>query len=197
MKKETSVLCVPRNKLPIMWQRDFGWISVTAEDLAHVLCGTQIWIERQVAESDPDYKQIIPYLLVQNQSGDYAFYRRHGSEKRIHGFYSVGVGGHIDYTDDPGDGQSLMEIVIAGAKREINEEFKNPYCGSFRFLGLINEELTEVGRVHLGLVFHVALGNSPAPAAELDDFQWIRPDWIQHKMEYWSELAIELLKNSS
>lgn len=104
---------------------------------------------RNEVEQDPSYKQLIPYcLFVYN--GSVFYYRRGkaGGEGRLHSKRSVGIGGHISSTD-----QAARERrYFAAIEREIAEEI-DVQCGyTQRCVGLINDDLTEVGRVHLGIV---------------------------------------------
>ena len=71
-------------------------------------------------------------------------------EGRLHRKRSVGIGGHISAIDaiDNGGGNPYEE----GMRRELEEEVavESPYTA--RCVGLINDDQTEVGTVHLGLV---------------------------------------------
>ncbi|MFN3412355.1 MAG: hypothetical protein ACK4YF_09375, partial [Exilispira sp.] len=55
--------------------------------------------QRDIVEHDISKKQIIPYIIIQDSQNRFFIYRRKGNEKRLHGFYSSGTGGHIDYED--------------------------------------------------------------------------------------------------
>src|SRR5690606_11460485 len=131
------------------------------------------WLIRAQAETDPAFKQWIPYVLIENDHGELAAYPRKGSESRLHGLYSLGVGGHINPSDaHDEDGVSVREIwekaIFHGLRRELTEEFPDATSGETRFVGLINEESSSVGRVHLGLVFHHHIQGVPAsPEGEL------------------------------
>ncbi|MEL5720912.1 MAG: hypothetical protein P1P59_07270 [Treponemataceae bacterium] len=152
------------------------------------------WIERNIAETDTNYKQIIPYILVQNSEGKFACYPRHGTETRLHGLYSCGIGGHIDAIDK---GKDIFTTIKNGMTRELSEEFKNFQKAKvdLKYLGIINEVETSVGLVHLGLVFYAKCFEDylPEPAAELSGLEWKTLDEIKLlKMELWSTLAFKL-----
>ncbi|MEM0438230.1 MAG: NUDIX domain-containing protein [Candidatus Micrarchaeia archaeon] len=105
-------------------------------------------------ESNPNYQQVIPYVVVRF-GGKFFMYERlkGGTETRLHNLKSVGVGGHID----PGDfgNETLMQAL----RREFFEEVT--YGGRFepRVVGFINERGSGSGRdvqdVHFGVVFLV------------------------------------------
>lgn len=104
---------------------------------------------RDVMEQDPSFKQLIPYCVF--RCGDQIFsYRRDKGqgESRLLGKRSVGIGGHISSIDENAGGSSYLE----GMRREIEEEVFLEAGYRHRCVGLINDDLTEVGKVHLGIV---------------------------------------------
>jgi len=111
---------------------------------------------RNEVEKDPSFKQLIPYMIFRHTDAVGApavFQYTRGSgmgEGRLHRKRSVGIGGHISSIDvgDAGDGDPYQE----GMRRELNEEVSldTPYTA--HCVGLINDDETEVGTVHLGVV---------------------------------------------
>lgn len=104
---------------------------------------------RNEVEEDPSYKQLIPYCIFRH--GDEIFsYRRGkaGGEGRLHSKRSVGIGGHISSTDRLQGDRRYQEAM----HREISEEVILDAGFSDRCVGLINDDETPVGRVHLGIV---------------------------------------------
>jgi predicted NUDIX family phosphoesterase len=110
---------------------------------------------RSEMEHDPSYKQLIPYAVFQHVDAAgvvrvFQYTRGKGQgEKRLHSKRSIGVGGHISSLDS-GDGE--IRPYEEGMRRELAEEvvIDTPY--ESRCVGLINDDETEVGRVHLGVV---------------------------------------------
>ncbi len=110
---------------------------------------------RHEVEQDPGFKQLIPYVIFRHAGGDggesvFRYTRGKGQgEGRLHSKRSVGVGGHISAVDAAGDGADPYE---EGMRRELDEEVEvmAPYAA--RCVGLINDDQTEVGKVHLGVV---------------------------------------------
>ncbi|MCG8635032.1 MAG: phosphoesterase [Desulfobacterales bacterium] len=194
-----KVLCINRASLPARWvaQR-----TVLPMDLAGFTgqC-TQSgfsFVNRPEAEQDPGQKQIIPYILLQTEDGKQtAAYNRRGSETRLHDLWSVGIGGHINPIDRDNGGSSFKEILVTGMERELDEELiRRPAGDPVEFCGIISEDITPVGSVHLGAVFRI-LTNTPAaylPGEELYRFTWTRTETLKTlNMELWSELALELV----
>jgi predicted NUDIX family phosphoesterase len=111
---------------------------------------------RNQVEVDPDFKQLIPYVLFRHRSPsepDKVFQYTRGTgmgEGRLHRKRSVGIGGHISRDDVGSDGS--RDPYQEGMRRELEEEvsIESPYTASC--VGLINDDQSEVGRVHLGVV---------------------------------------------
>lgn len=124
---------------------------------------------RPEMESDPSFKQLIPYVVFRycdSAGNDHVFQYTRGKgqgEKRLHSKRSVGIGGHICREDD-----SATETYFVGMHRELQEEVIIESRYSQRCVGLINDDLTEVGKVHLGVV-HVFDVEEPRVRAKEDD----------------------------
>jgi predicted NUDIX family phosphoesterase len=107
------------------------------------------YLPRPDAEEDPSYKQLIPYCVFRH--GDDVFHYTRGSQQgegRLHAKMSIGVGGHISTLDrDISD-----EPYLAGMERELEEEVSIETGFSAQLIGMINDDETEVGKVHLGVV---------------------------------------------
>lgn len=153
------------------------------------------WIERSEAEIDFSYKQIIPYVLLERSDKKFACYIRHGTEKRLHGKISCGIGGHID---EPDKKSTLCETIKTGMLRELGEELQNfdESKIELKYLGIINEIESEVGLVHLGIVYSAKCIESyiPKPSDELKNMEWKTKEEIKILgKELWTELAFKLL----
>jgi len=107
-------------------------------------------------EQDPSFKQLIPYVLfrhVDPQGAVHVFqYTRGGGqgESRLHTKSSVGIGGHIS-TEDAETG-SAQDVYRVGMQRELSEEVAIETPFTDQCVGLINDDETPVGQVHLGIV---------------------------------------------
>ncbi len=114
--------------------------------------GNNFFLPRPEAEINPAYKQIIPYALIafENKLAYYVRGKKAG-EQRLVAKGSIGIGGHMNETDE-----SLFAIdeqaYRAGVEREVNEEIKIDTQFEDRIVALLNDDTTEVGRVHLGIV---------------------------------------------
>lgn len=154
------------------------------------------FVERRHAERDSSLKQIIPYCVVK-QGEKILLLRRLGKqgEARLHKKLSIGVGGHINPIDHQGD------ILAAGTKREIEEELE--IRGPYRVepIGIINDDATEVGSVHFGLVQTVTVAEGDVGIREKDMMEgnFVPPSELralsreEGAFESWSQFLIEKL----
>lgn len=104
---------------------------------------------RDEMENDPDFKQLIPYCIF--KCGDLLFNYTRGKgqgESRLHTKRSIGVGGHISLEDRDAEDSPYLQ----GMRREIEEEVSVGSAFMENCVGLLNDDLTEVGKVHLGIV---------------------------------------------
>jgi predicted NUDIX family phosphoesterase len=161
MPTEERVLCFDRTLLEQLGV--FQGLSMEVEKYLPVVTASSnlIYRNRSEAEQDKRYKQLIPYVLIVCK-GKILRYRRGrgGQETRLHGLYSVGVGGHISEEDhglfSSGGGyqdgmrrELIEEVAVEGAKDAA--------------VAVINDDSTDVGQVHFGVV-HVMAVDSEAVA---------------------------------
>ena len=201
---DSLVLCSPTARLPRAWLPECACVSLTEAELWRELAALDpIWLPRSQAETDPSFKQWIPYVLLRNPHGELAAYPRQGSETRLHGRWSVGIGGHINPVDDQPAVERTAhwwrDCLWNGLHRELLEEFPGAVEGRTRFLGLIHESFSSVGRVHLGAAFLHDVGDLVTePGPELAGLQWLPlakiggHEWPFELFETWSRLALKL-----
>ena len=194
MGLDEYALCISKNDLPADWVKPVVSIPLDIKtlekSLAEQLC--QFRCRREI-ENDFSIKQIIPYVLSFNLKNELLAYMRHGTEERLHHLWSVGVGGHLNKNDFH-SGYSILQGIVSGMKRECQEEL-GLTPDSFEFLGVINEEKSDVGHAHLGLVFSAHLPCLSVDASdELRSVTFCRRSEIgQMRTEFWSQLALRLL----
>jgi predicted NUDIX family phosphoesterase len=152
---------------------------------------------RSEVEDDPGFKQIIPYVVFRCVDAVFCYTRgKTQGEARLHRLRSLGVGGHVSETD--AQGGKTLEAYEAAMKREIDEEVEVKSSGQIRRVGLINDDATPVGRVHLGVVHLFELEQPHVVAREegLAEARFIPSSmiWtIQEEFETWSQICIKSL----
>ncbi|HDS30664.1 MAG TPA: phosphoesterase, partial [Firmicutes bacterium] len=143
-----------------------GFLKDIHPDFLATLPANTIFIERTVAESDPSFRQVIPYVLIRH-NGTYLTVTRHKTqgEERLHDKMSVGIGGHINPVDD-----ETGDILDSGLKRELSEELAvddPPGFHDLEPLGLICDDTDDVSKVHVGIVLRWDVSN-PVGVRETD-----------------------------
>jgi predicted NUDIX family phosphoesterase len=186
---EERVLVVPRDALV----PGNGWLGVRHGDLADALAVVARegrFLRRGDAEEDPAHKQVIPYLVLRDGERWFLMRRtRGGGDARLHDLWSIGVGGHLN----PGDGD-----VPGGLRREWAEEVVADFVPDFAPLGLLNDDTTAVGAVHVGFVYTADATGRPVTIRETDKLSgsFVTSDEVArhlHELETWSRLAFEAL----
>ncbi|QDT38428.1 phosphoesterase [Stratiformator vulcanicus] len=153
------------------------------------------FLPRSEAEEDPSYKQLIPYCIF--MCGDTVFQYTRGSgvgEARLKAKRSIGVGGHISKEDAAG-GQDPYKTGLA---RELTEEVEYPADHSEQIVGLINDDETPVGKVHLGVVhlFQVKEPKVRPLESTMTDVGFVSPAMLARefdRLETWSQICLKHL----
>lgn len=189
-----DILVFKRKDIKKMYLKEKTVIKISEQQLIKDFKSESInFFVRDKCEKNTEYKQIIPYVLVTHHN-KMACYQRNGSENRLRGKYSVGIGGHVEKQDYVS--YSLIQTIYNSIYRELSEEFLdfNFYETGLDFLGVINEELTDVGHTHIGFVYLLNTAKQFAPGKELENLEWLDiADIYEKDLELWSKLALELM----
>lgn len=159
-KKTEEILVVPTDKFPDGWL-DRGVSDIYEEELEELLQQAE-YHTRYLMEGNPNYKQIIPYILVKDTlepHGKLLVYERSasGGENRLHNKYSIGVGGHLDQNMED-TFESNVECFWNGAARELKEELGiSADTTNFDLLATVYDDSNDVGKVHFGIVLGYTL----------------------------------------
>jgi predicted NUDIX family phosphoesterase len=189
MADDELVLGVPRDLL----MEEGGWHGLLHGDITP-------WLERIErhgsfrrrgdCETDPSWKQVIPYLVVVDRGSLFLMKRtRAGSDERLHERWSIGVGGHVN----PEDGG-----IAGGIAREWAEELVAGWSPEPRLVGLLNDDTDPVGAVHVGLVHRVEAAGRLVAVRETHKLEgaFVSPiDCLRvyDRMETWSSLVYDHL----
>jgi predicted NUDIX family phosphoesterase len=176
-------------------------------DVLNKIVQNGLFRKRNELEEDSSFKQIIPYAIIsyiepepigfpKNQS--FYLYKRTSNqrEKRLHNQMTIGVGGHMNPRNvmDPNE-----QYLIDELKRELFEEVKlinGCFIKGIDFIGFINDDTISVGRVHIGLLYHVQVSNKDVTVNETDKMtaEWIdKSDLTEfyEEMETWTKIAFD------
>ena len=190
---DERVLVVPRER--IMDAR--GWRGIVESGAAAMLAviATEGRVEPRAAmERDPRFKQVIPYLVLRDRGRLFLMRRtRAGGDERLHDKLSIGVGGHLN----PGDVD-----LAGGLAREWAEEIAADFVPEFRLVGLLNDDETEVGRVHLGVVY---VADADGRAVRIRETRKLEGAFaepaavraVYDRLETWSQLVLDAIGDES
>jgi predicted NUDIX family phosphoesterase len=186
---QESVLVVPRTVVDALCPQTFCREGEAVK--AAVLANCR-FLERTIAEHDFQSKQVIPYVVIQHGTR-YLLMRRTSrqTESRLHHKYSLGIGGHINNQDVAGGNG---DVIAAGMRRELEEEIHVEGAESCQLVGVINDDSTEVARVHLGLVYLLKAVSPRFTIVEHDKYtaMWSTPAQMAgyyDLMESWAQIV--------
>jgi predicted NUDIX family phosphoesterase len=184
------VLVVPRPSL----MADPGWHGVTdagLESFESIVARDGAFRDRAAMEQDRGWKQVIPYLVLRDGPRYFLMRRtRAGGDARLHDRWSIGVGGHLN----PGDGD-----LAGGLRREWAEEIEADFVPEFQLVGLLNDDTTEVGSVHVGAVYVADAAGRPVVIRETEKLEGSFAEAaavaaVEPRLETWSALVFRHLE---
>ena len=195
-KWDEQILVVNRKELFNNEENHFyGFIEKNDEKTKKIIDTFELYEvkRRGDMEEDPSYKQLIGYVLLKDSNtNDVLVYKRlvGGGEARLHGKASVGIGGHMNEVE----GKTIFEMLIINAARELNEEVgvsEEEALNNLHFIGLINDDKTEVGQVHVGVVYECKVDKTKVEVKEDDTLviKWMSAEEAKSEENYetWSE----------
>ena len=157
-----------------------------------------LFLDRNVAENDDHHKQLIPYVVLRFGDSIFSYVRgKKSSESRLVAMRSIGVGGHIEPVD-----QSLFssdrDMYLEAARREVNEEVRLDSSYHENIVALINDDSTDVGKVHLGIMHIWDLAEPKVTKREglITQSGFVPIDKLKanlDELETWSQIALQVL----
>ena len=208
MQKDEQVLCIARTDLEKTWKGQLPTGIIDYPSIDTILALPLHFIPRGRAETDPSFKQVIPYQLFRVDKRYFVFRRGAGvGENRLSGRLSLGIGGHINSSDTSG-ARFFLQDFYAALERERDEELivNGDGTSSFpaHFRGWINDDSDPVGQVHIGAVFITDIQNVDQIAIRPDGEDLVHEGWLTasqvmdraYGFEKWSVLAVQLVENT-
>lgn len=187
---EEQVLVVDRKTL----EEKLGngvFLRPDMEELRRFLNAAHYYLPRSQAEQDRTAKQIIPYVVIRRGQAVFLLRRlKKQTEKRLHDKLSLGVGGHINPTED-----TAPDPLEAGLWRELNEEVSAQ--GKLTWAGVLNENDGGVSDFHAGLVCLLDTEEEVfVRETEKMSGRWVEPEELRQlypQLETWSRLVVDHL----
>lgn len=190
---EELILVVKREHLI---GEDEDWHGIRVDNIQRYLAIVNTkkeFMMRSVAEQEPRYKQIIPYLVFMHEERIFVMQRTaQATETRLQNKYTVGIGGHIRQED------IKSNDLFTWANREFHEEVLYEDTLTIETLGVLNDDSNDVGKVHMGFVF-LLNGTSDAISikSELKSGRFMSLDecvGTLNQFESWSQIVLEAIK---
>ena len=187
-----NVLVIPTALAAELCPTQFG---KPRPELERTILGSHSFRDREEAETNFSFKQVIPYIVVVNRAGEaqYLLTQRTSQqqETRLHNKFSIGQGGHINDHDF-----KSKDPILTGLMREVREEFKLAPEYGCSMIGLINDNSSEVAMVHFGLVYELRVSSLLLEVAEQGKHvaQWADVQTLRRHyevMENWSKLVMD------
>ena len=193
-----QVLVVPREAFEAVGA--FNGVRLNAQEYLSAFFGNGVahYMDRDEAEQNPQFKQIIAYAIFCCRGKVLAYARTSkGGEARLHDKWSLGIGGHINPVDGLADN---IDTYLAGVEREIREEISFSGTATQELYAVINDDTNEVGSVHLGIVHRFELDSDEVVPLEkkLANLKFCTLDELAgplyDKLETWSAICVDALK---
>ena len=190
---DEQVLVVPRERVPDA----AGWYGLRHEGLPAMLDVIERegrYAPRDAMEHEPSFKQVIPYLVLRDADRYFLMRRtRAGADVRLHDRWSIGVGGHLN----PGD-----DGLLGGLRREWREELDADFEPIFEPVAMLNDDTTDVGAVHLGIVVVADAAGRPVTVREREKLTGAfatagEVAAVAEHLETWSRLVFEALESGT
>jgi predicted NUDIX family phosphoesterase len=153
---------------------------------------------RAPAETNPALKQIIPYVLLVHEGRVLHYVRgKKAGEQRLVAKGSIGIGGHMNDHDE-GLFALDRDAYNAGVQREVGEELRLGSRYTNHIVALLNDDSSEVGSVHLGVVHIFRLESADVAKGEamITDLQFLDRQQLHARrdaMETWSQFCVDRL----
>lgn len=191
--KKTKILVIARKHIPEFLLIN-GFSPAPKPIINSVIESPHLhFMDRDEAENNPEFKQLIPYVVFKSPNGIFNYQRgKASSESRLRSLRSLGIGGHIEEED----GNTGKASYLKGLWRELEEEVGIKHSPeNIKLLGVINDDTNEVGKVHLGIVhlFNIESSNLESKELNLIDCKFSNIEELNDSkdlFETWSSLLI-------
>lgn len=199
-KYNQLIMVVKREKL--FYNDQFqGFSSAKDKDFKKRIIDNFEYLLRKEVETDSGYKQPISYVVLVNEKNKTVFvYQRaekdeDSTERRLHGKWSFGIGGHVDKEDEV-KGDPIEESMLREIEEEVDANVKE-----IKLVGYINDESNSVGEVHFGIFYLAKTQGDVFPKGkEIKDSKMMSITEVNDmesncEVELWSKIILPILKD--
>lgn len=187
-----QVMVVERDKIA-QYLVERGLVREQLDEILDAIYDGHFFLDRPTAEISPQYKQIIPYVIIRHADSFFLLQRtQKQTEARLHHKLSLGIGGHIN-PDTPD--------LLDGLHKELEEEVNVAGDYDLTFAGILNDDTTEVGTVHLGAVYVLEAHDRDVTVRETEKMtgRWVEAaelPALREQLETWSQIVYDELLGS-
>lgn len=189
---QEDILVIPRT---LLFQNTAAWFGINAtifDNYTSIIQNNATYMPRAHAETNPAYKQIIPYIIFTYDQKIFVMQRKStASEQRLASKFSIGIGGHIRQED------IVNSNILSWADREFEEEIHYYGSKNSQTLGVLNDDTNDVGQVHLGMVIlmkgnndHIAIRDEHKSGTLLTLNECVM---LYNNMESWSQFCLDFI----
>lgn len=203
MDKNEELILVVKRKSLFLGDVFEGFMRPSVDFLSRILDNFE-YVKRGIAEQDENFKQPIGYAVIFNPKSKKLFLYQRDSDKnnyfesRLYGKWSLGIGGHIDKSEENSENP-----VLAGLLREVSEEVNISGEVKPELLGYINDDSDDVGKVHFGVLYLIKVDSDDVSIAgkehkrgkmmSFSEFENLLSD-KSVVVEDWSKIAFNAIK---
>lgn len=182
----TIVIGAAKRHLKSFFDNHKGGVSENVKVLQTI---QPVSLMRPECETMESFVHFVTYAVLRDPTTKEVFYYQRGKkggESRLHGDYSVGVGGHVEKFGGVDDITTLLvrtfqqelkeEVSLELTEQELEsiiKKVKGDIPGAF----LIYDDSNPVGRVHLGVSVIIDIGKERL--GDLEDGTLLHPGWIK------------------
>lgn len=191
-KLDQQILCI---KSEILFEKG-KWDGLKTEDLNYyyqLLLEKSEFKRRGDLEENPDYKQIIPQVILKFENKYFLHQQVAGTEERLQKMYPLPLGGHVEQFDLEGE-KDLLQTAL---EREVEEEVLiESKIVNREFIGIVYlEDDNPVNHVHVGLFYIFELDGDDVEMneEELEKVGFVDKKYLMDNMEnltYWSRVVL-------
>ncbi|WZY00268.1 hypothetical protein NSQ26_13415 [Bacillus sp. FSL W7-1360] len=205
-KMDEQIVVAPRKNIFQEETLTFQGVTSNQAQIEPIMAALSTYFDemrRGDAEENEAYKQPIPYVVIRRGSQVYLYERlQKGGEARLHNKLSIGFGGHMN----TGSANTFPDLITENMMRELQEELyiERDMMENVDTIGLINDDDTDVGRVHIGILTVIdVVKDAIISIKETDQLsgRWIsitalNEDATFNRLERWSQYVARILQRS-
>lgn len=188
-----EILCI---KSDILFNKG-KWNGIKSDNLDYyynLLLDKSEFRVREGLETDVNYKQIIPQVILRKDNKYFLHRQVNRNEKRLNGLCPLLLGGHVEKFDI----SDRKDLIKSALDRELEEEVAfNGNVLNREFVGLVYiEDDNPVNHVHVGLVYIFDVDSDEVVVKEegLETVGFVDIEYLRKNIDsltFWSRIFVQ------